>query len=31
MHGYTPWGAPNARIANHAHATEAGWNIADAG
>jgi hypothetical protein len=30
-HGYTSWGAPNARGTSHARATEAGWNIADAG
>jgi hypothetical protein len=30
-HGYTSWGAPNARVTSHARATEAGWNIADAG
>jgi hypothetical protein len=29
-HGYTSWGAPNARSTNHARVTEAGWNIADA-
>jgi hypothetical protein len=30
-HGYTSWGAPNARSTGHACVTEAGWNIADAG
>jgi hypothetical protein len=30
-HGYTSWGAPNARSTSHACVTEAGWNIADAG
>jgi hypothetical protein len=30
-HGYTSWGAPNTRVTCHARATEAGWNIADAG
>jgi hypothetical protein len=30
-HGYTSWGAPNARSTSHARVTEAGWNIADAG
>jgi hypothetical protein len=30
-HGYTSWGAPNARVTSHARATEAGWNIANAG
>jgi hypothetical protein len=30
-HGYTSWGAPNARATSHACETEAGWNIADAG
>jgi hypothetical protein len=30
-HGYTSWGAPNARVTSHARVTEAGWNIADAG
>jgi hypothetical protein len=31
MHGYTSWGAPNARRPSYARVTEAGWNIADAG
>jgi hypothetical protein len=30
-HGYTSWGAPNTRVASHARAIEAGWNITDAG
>jgi hypothetical protein len=30
-HGYTSWGAPNARGTSHARVTEASWNIADAG
>jgi hypothetical protein len=30
-HGYTSYGALNARSTSHARATEAGWNIADAG
>jgi hypothetical protein len=30
-HGYTPWGAPNARGTSRVRVTEAGWNIADAG
>jgi hypothetical protein len=30
-HGYTSWGAPNARSTSHARVTEAGWNITDAG
>jgi hypothetical protein len=30
-HGYTSWGAPNARGTSHARVTEVGWNIADAG
>jgi hypothetical protein len=30
-HGYTSWRAPNARVASHACATEASWNITDAG
>jgi hypothetical protein len=31
MHGYTSWGAPNARVTCHVRATEAGLNIANAG
>jgi hypothetical protein len=31
MHGYTSWGAPNARGTSCARVTEAGCNIADAG
>jgi hypothetical protein len=30
-HGYTFWGAPDARSTSHACVTEAGWNITDAG
>jgi hypothetical protein len=30
-HGYTSWGAPNARSTGHACMIEARWNIADAG
>jgi hypothetical protein len=30
-HGYTSWSAPNAGFTSHACATEASWNIADAG
>jgi hypothetical protein len=30
-HGYTSWGAPNAKGTSRARVTEAGWNIADAG